>query len=405
MKAVTFSDQLIKYSGEDLSVIKLCERNVQSRFAFIGFFVTLIFIGCFTAALYSFYNLFEKSWVIAIPVAFFIGWMFNIIYTLLLYTLTPNLLIEKKDDRFTRFALYVRLVFIAIIALIMARPLSVFIFNSIVARETALHRKELYNFQAVQTDSVMIEKEMELKKDLIISVMLSKRALTVPGKDLVNKIHQKIGEDSIFLVSAGIISDKIRVLKKYSYINRFRIDSLHSFLFMLAKEESKSDSDFIAILETLKNSGEYDTGEAGPVASEMENILRAKLQHESRLEAVLNKSSFFIHKIQVLSFKYPYTWIVDLFIVVIFLLPIYWKYKGRQFNEYFLKRKYIERKIVAEEYGRFKETFSHLLAKKAGKPVSYYEPYTDPPFNTSKKTDPDNYKKQDDFLGRIYGNE
>ncbi len=285
MKSVTFTDQLVRYSGEDLSVIKLCDRQIQNRFAAIGLFVLLIYIGCLVSSLFAFYNLFGKRWLIAVPVSIFIGWMFNNIYILLLYTLTPNLLTEKVDSRFTKLSLITRLFFIAVIAMIMAKPLTVLVFKKIADNEAWLHKKMMYDYQ----------------ERLIANTSANKEAL----------------------------------MKK--------------------------------------------------------------------MQSTLDKSSFFVYKIRVLSYKYPYTWAVDFIIIIVFFFPIYYKYRGREFNEYFKKRKYIERKIVAEEYDNFKTIFIGLISKHAGRPVQYFEIYSDAPYNTKKKTDPENYQKQEDFLSRIYG--
>ena len=52
---------LFTCSGEDNFILKRCKKRIQIRFAFIGFFVVLIFVGCFLSATLFTLSLFEDA--------------------------------------------------------------------------------------------------------------------------------------------------------------------------------------------------------------------------------------------------------------------------------------------------------------------------------------------------------
>lgn len=87
---------LCTFSGEDDFIIRRCPKEIQLSFAAIGFFVILIFIGCFISATTFTYSIFDQNALISAPFGIFWALMISLIYLLLLYTITPPILPNRN---------------------------------------------------------------------------------------------------------------------------------------------------------------------------------------------------------------------------------------------------------------------------------------------------------------------
>ncbi len=79
------------FSGEDDYIVRECRPGIQVSFALIGFFVLIVFAGCWISASAFIKDLFEGSskWF-SIPVGILWAMLVTNLYLLLLYTVSPT---------------------------------------------------------------------------------------------------------------------------------------------------------------------------------------------------------------------------------------------------------------------------------------------------------------------------
>jgi len=80
------------FSGEDDFIIRKCNFRIQIYFAFIGFFVIMLFVGCWASATLFMSHLFDEARWISLPVGIIWALLVINLYLLLLYTISPELL-------------------------------------------------------------------------------------------------------------------------------------------------------------------------------------------------------------------------------------------------------------------------------------------------------------------------
>lgn len=127
-------NNLQKLSGEDYTIIRVCNSKIQGSFTRIGFFVFLILLFCFLSAIRFTEHLFH-SIVADISIGIFWGYTVTNLYILLLYTITPTLL-PKKTTRVNSFkgsyielnySMIFRIGLVSLLAIITAQPLNILI--------------------------------------------------------------------------------------------------------------------------------------------------------------------------------------------------------------------------------------------------------------------------------------
>lgn len=113
----------------------------------------------------------------------------------------------------------------------------------------------------------------------------------------------------------------------------------------------------------------------------------------------IERGAYFIYRIKVISGKYPGAWVISLFIVALFLLPVYLIYSISSDEEYFKRKNTQEKKIVERAYKAFTQKYSEIFLAIYNVKVEFYSKYEDPPFNTVLKKTPV-YKSVNDFHDR-----
>lgn len=129
-------NQLWKFSGEDYTIIAVCNKNIKLYFSLIGLFVFFILISCFFSALYFTDSLFH-SILADIGIGLFWGYIVTNLYVLLLYTISPSLLPlkalkkgENKTGSFKlNFSMIIRILLVIVLGIITAQPINIFIFK------------------------------------------------------------------------------------------------------------------------------------------------------------------------------------------------------------------------------------------------------------------------------------
>lgn len=416
---------LFTCSGEDNYILKKCSAKIQTRFALIGFFVLLIFSGCLFSASCFAYSLFEGAKWASLPIGLIWGAVVVNMYLLLLHTISPAIIplstknnsksgFEKSEKiiKIPSFSMFLRLGFMALLAIIIAQPLNVFMISSTVESSIEKHkiveRVKLYAL----TNKELIKNELINQKEFnqkIVDRLNEDLASTTKAQLAI--INSKIESDNQFIIITSkklkhlnaidsdlFLTDKVELEKK----------NLLNQLDNLLNDELASDADFIAAIISTSIDGslkeDYLT-----YRNNLINLITEKTDNYNALNNLLNKSNFYIKTIQLLLTENPVSWFITFLICLIFLLPIYFKYKVRDlssslFNknlnhqaeikrlreelihtndyrwlenkiksinissintsDYYFQRMLIEHKIILEEYDETKIKFSKILTSK-----------------------------------------
>ncbi|MGL2963885.1 DUF4407 domain-containing protein [Flavobacterium sp. RSB2_4_14] len=420
---------LFTCSGEDNYILTRCNWGIQKRFALIGFFVLLIFVGCFFSATLFSISLFQGAEWASIPIGIFWGAMVVNMYLLLLHTISPTIIplaskkkrrkndsVETQENKnsFLTLSMFCRIGFIMLLAIIIAQPLNYSILSSTIKTELDKHKiQERVKLYAL-TNKHLIKSELENQKDLnqkIINKLSSNEASQVSAQ--LQLINAKINRDDKFIryatqklkqldkIDCNLFLSSIEKLKKTTIIN-----DLESRL----NDELLSDNGFINDLNSISILGylktDYDSFKAS-----MSSLITKKIDNYNKLNDLLNKSNFYVKTIQILLVENPLSWIITLSVCLAFLLPIIFKYKARDisariFNlkdnepdivrlreelinttnfswlekklktvnardirtsDYYFQRMLIEHKIILEEYDQTKKLFSKKISSNIKK--------------------------------------
>lgn len=156
----------------------------------------------------------------------------------------------------------------------------------------------------------------------------------------------------------------------------------------------------------------------------------------------------FVHDIKFLLNNNPLSWVINFLAIGIFIYPIYLKYTVRNLGMFYLKKETIEKKIVEDDYVKFKEDYrstfkikineynqnlknklfpfleklnsindkyrleqrkslyekirNELIKELNEPPIEKYEYWADPPYRTIPKSKSKNILLEKDLLKQIY---
>ena len=96
---------------------------------------------------------------------------------------------------------------------------------------------------------------------------------------------------------------------------------------------------------------------------------------------VINKSSFFAQKINILNKKISLSFLLTILTIALFYSPLLLLLLNNEFNEYFYLKNKINRRIVENKYSEFIELRDQLFIKSTGKKIKISTKFSDPPFN------------------------
>jgi hypothetical protein len=132
-------------------------------------------------------------------------------------------------------------------------------------------------------------------------------------------------------------------------------------------------------------------------------VQNERLQEHKAIEEIVKKSNFYVQSIIILMKYYPQSWIISLITISIFLFPAFIKNFMSEQNEYFAKKRKMDRELVENDYFRFKHSYNMFMFKKYGQEYVWEEHFEDAPFNTIRKKDDRRFEKETDLLTDIYG--
>ena len=420
---------LFTCSGEDNYILKRCNNSMQLRFALIGFLVMVIFLGCLLSAGFFFYSLFQHSLYLSISIGVFWGIMVVNIYLLLLHTISPAIIplsvkrkraaakesdVSENKSQFLTVSMFLRIGFMMLLAIIIAQPLNVHVLGNTVATNIEkfkiVERVKLY----IANNVHLIEEGQHSHKDFNNKVKyLTTIDSTAVTASHLSLITTKIKRDSLFIV---VVKLKLEQLKKIedcpqvTAIQKSKKESIIQSLDNLLNFELATDESYIDSLNAVSFSGKIKN-EWVTFKKEQLQVTQEKINNYNTFNNLLNHSNFYVKTIQLLLAENPLSWLITILVCLIFLLPIYFKYKVRDlsarlfsekdyekeikqlraelihttdFNwlekkvkttnihnirtsDYYFQRMLIEHKIVLEEYDNTKKLFSEILTKNIKK--------------------------------------
>ncbi len=415
---------LVTCSGEDNSILNECGPHIKRRFALLGFFVLLIFIGCMASAGFFTYSLFNEAKYLSIPLGLVWGMVVVNLYLLLLHTISPPIIplsAKKKKSKllkttlsdrysFFSFSMMSRIGFIVLLAMIIAQPISVFCLSSSITNIVESHmieqRVQLYTL----SNKRIIHQEIKEHQSFINKISHS---LTHKDQQAFNNqlsfLQEKMAEDKLFLVNS---TSKIERLKKLNdeAVNikkNTEKKQLIADLDHMLSAELESDHKFLETLDRTNLRGSFNR-DFIEFKTDLSGMIKQKIANYDALVDLLDRSNFYVMKIQLLLQQKFTAWLITLTICLIFLLPIFFKYKARNLSaklfleedhtarikklrkqliqtsdfpwlksallssslskintsDYYFQRMYIEHRIILEQYEEAKVEYSRILSER-----------------------------------------
>jgi hypothetical protein len=414
---------LFTCSGEDNYILKRCNWGIQQRFALIGFFVVLVFVGCFFSATLFSISLFQDVSFLSLPIGIFWGAMVVNMYLLLLHTISPAIIpaaskkqrkknegVDNTDNlnRFLTFSMLLRISFMMLLAIIIAQPLNYSMLSSMVKTEIDQHKiQERVKLYAI-TNKHLIQSELENQKDLNQKIVNKLDAYDISQiSTQLQLIEDKINRDTLFVIEATKNLKQLKKIDNHIFLSapeKLKREKIINHLDSLLNGELASDYSFIDSLNSIVISGDFNR-DYDSFKSSMSSLIYEKIENYDKLNNLLDKSNFYVRTIQILLVENPLSWLITGLVCLVFLLPIYFKYKARDistkifqsenhkpeivklrnelinttdFNwledkiisinvnqiktsDYYFMRMLIEHKTILIEYKQSKDNFSNML--------------------------------------------
>lgn len=448
------------FSGEDDYIIRRCGTGIQLSFAFIGFFVMVIFAGCWISATTFTEQLLDGNgkWI-SVPVGIIWALLVLNMYLLLLYTVSPTLLpvakkkagkgrkvvVEKTTEQphstFTPSFLF-RITFITLLATIIAQPLNVLLLSGFAERSLSNYKTEYRISMIIVADSSLIKQEVQNQADFYtnINTKIHSKDADIVAQN-VQVLNKKVTGDEQFLKKSKALLDTLSKWNKF-YVrkNSTKCDSLRTILSGLLDNELESDAQFIANIDSVRFNDKTLQTDFDNYRNALKETILAKIENYDRLNELLGKSNFYTKTIQILLAENPASWFLTLAVCGVFLLPVYLKFSIRNHSGFYERKKKIEQGMVLTNYDEFKEKYKavfeeklrhyhrqtwksifpllHKIEKVSAEraaelkaiikaeltehPVFKYEYWADPPFRTQRKQDQRKPLSEDVLLRNIY---
>ena len=435
------------FSGEDKYIIKNCSAEIQKRFTRIGILVITIILGCWISSYVFLSYVFELGFIFKIPLSFFCALVLGNLYVLLLYTISP-ILIPRKNSNFdgqdsTKYpfvgAMVVRVIFITLLAIVIAQPLSLLILFG--TTDDAIDQYKIeYKINALSgSRNAFIEQEIQSQKDFLAVIQKSENHFfkVSPQIALVNsKIEKNIQFLTIekgFLMSLKDVNgSKSDPSKREKYLSN--LNSLDE----LIQKEASNNRDFDL---AIKNLMFVDNSSAsGKYLQDIRDINQKKIKNFESVDALLNQSNFFVKRLQILFGSNPIFWLIIITVWFLFFFPIYEKYNIRNQKRFYILKREIENRIIMDEYTLFKKQYTRVLEANILKynqnilhgatpflskiheldvekynslhkdlfentaivQIEKYEFWADPPFRTKRKKEDTYIRLESDLLAILY---
>ncbi|AWG22242.1 hypothetical protein FFWV33_12300 [Flavobacterium faecale] len=346
-------------SGEDDFIIRKCSNAIQLRFALIGFFVLFIFFCCFLSATFFTYSLFQGTKWVSIPMGIIWGSIITNIYLLLLYTISPKLLpvafkskngrtmnsgVKNEKHRFITSSMLFRLALMSLLAIIIAQPLNVVLLSKTVQSSIEKHKiiEKIKMFTTANKTS--IENEIIFYKEFNEKIKYQLNEV-----DSINVSHQisflntKVSNDKKFLKESSTLLDSLKKMEESIFLdkkNKAKREEIIDQLNQLYNDEVVSDNQFIIDIEAIIITNLKISSSFNIYKKNLINTINSKTENSIALNNLLNKSNFYIKTIQLLLDENLLSWLSTLAVCLVFILPIYFKFRVRNISESFFDKDY-----------------------------------------------------------------
>ena len=134
----------------------------------------------------------------------------------------------------------------------------------------------------------------------------------------------------------------------------------------------------------------------------IEDREKKKLSYTNSMKQLVKESNYYIQGIIILNKKYPLSWFITLFVLILFIIPTYLKIFIHKDSIFYKTKHYVESHLVKYEYELFKEKYNEIFNNKYGMDLHYDEHFSDAPFNTKRKVNKKDLLKEDDLLDSLY---
>ncbi|MCF2500422.1 DUF4407 domain-containing protein [Dyadobacter chenhuakuii] len=224
--------QLWILSGEDKYIIKDSTIEIQRRFTRISLLVASIILLCFVGSFVFFEYAFDLPVLIEILLGLFVAAVTGNLYVLLLYTITPILFDKRRTETFdkekyTLFgALTIRVVFITLLAMTMAQPVSVLMLSRSTDEKVEQYKTQYLKAAYQETESLLKDRQLDAseKKAFIERENKAVGALLESSHFFVKRLTI-LSEDSIayWLINLGVwLLFFYPIFEKYNIRNQKR---------------------------------------------------------------------------------------------------------------------------------------------------------------------------------------
>lgn len=378
MKKATNSFRLFlcTFSGEDNFIVKNCSLTIQVTFALIGVFVISIFIGCFISAYEFFNSLFQGNFFISFPIGITWALLVTNMYLLLLYTVSPAILPTRNkkegiNNNFFTTSMFFRISFMSLLAIIIAQPLNVLFFNSSVEGSLQKYIQEQKTKMVIVADNLLIKNEIVLFQDFNNKVNLScSNSEKTKIQNNLSIIDNKINRDKAFISQSKKLFAKLNKLENKVWLEKKDVifkDQLLNELNLLTDSEILSDETFLKEINNAKISNQLLVADFNKYKTNLKEAINKKIENYQKLNYLLSQSNFYIKRIQLILYENQFSWLITFAVCLLFLLPIYVKYKVREKTGFYDQKIEIEKRIVLDEYSKFKSNYSKILQQNIAK--------------------------------------
>lgn len=207
---MTLTDIFFILSGDDRSIIRQCSKKTQNIFIIIGALVSCIIVLSFISVTGAFIHFFDYI-LIDIAIGLFFALMMANIYLLLLYTLSKNLLPHISSKGTRNISVGLRVAFIAIFAIIVSKPLELFLFHPLIEKDIKLHKQNEYKAGELVINSIYDKSYKDLERLIQLGDSSASQILTfkkIEREENLSDLQFKIESSDFYLQQLRILNSK-----------------------------------------------------------------------------------------------------------------------------------------------------------------------------------------------------
>lgn len=156
--------------------------------------------------------------------------------------------------------------------------------------------------------------------------------------------------------------------------------------------ESKAD-----YYQGISNAGSVVQSKLNDVNERVREILDKKNQVMKVIREKVQRSPFFIYRVQQLSLRHKTSYLICFCVIILFLSPGFIIYNISKDNIYYQLKQEYEIDLVKRGYQDFLQYYSKIFLTKFSHVTEYHTVFEDPPFNTKRKGEKQ-YQDESEFF-------